>query len=40
MKGIGAKMVQKMLILLLTLTPSNHGEHIITNCNIKHAFMI
>ena len=23
-----------------TLTPSNHREHIITNCDIKHAFMI
>ena len=22
-----------------TLTPSNHREHIITNCNIKHAFI-
>ncbi|MGB2728089.1 MAG: type IIL restriction-modification enzyme MmeI [Halobacteriota archaeon] len=23
-----------------TLTPPNHREHIITNCNMKHAFMI
>ncbi|MGB2727260.1 MAG: hypothetical protein WBD09_02135 [Halobacteriota archaeon] len=25
---------------LITLTPPNHREHIITNCNMKHAFMI
>ena len=27
-------------LTILTLTPPNHREHIITNCNIKHAFMI